>query len=84
MSEIINDNIPEEEEAIIVELEDEDGNTTEFEYLDTIGYDGARLRALTTRPRTISVSTTRSLLRRFMKSSRKLTRTSSILRTDII
>ena len=40
MSEIINDNIPEEEEAIIVELEDEDGNTTEFEYLDTIGYDG--------------------------------------------
>lgn len=40
MSEIINDNIPEEEEAIIVELEDDDGNTTEFEYLDTIGYDG--------------------------------------------
>lgn len=33
-------NIPEEEEAILVELEDEDGNSTEFEYLDTIGYDG--------------------------------------------
>lgn len=33
-------NIPEEEEAILVELEDEEGNSTEFEYLDTIGYDG--------------------------------------------
>lgn len=29
-----------EEEAVIVELTDEEGNTTEFEYLDTIGYDG--------------------------------------------
>ncbi len=40
MADEIKDMIPEEEEAIIVELEDEDGNTTEFEYLDTIGYDG--------------------------------------------
>lgn len=40
MADIINDNIPEEEEAIIIELEDEDGNATEFEYLDTIAYDG--------------------------------------------
>ena len=39
MAENLN-NIPDEEEAIIVELEDEEGNTTEFEYLDTIGYDG--------------------------------------------
>lgn len=39
MTDNIN-NIPEEEEAIIIELEDEEGNTTEFEYLDTIGYDG--------------------------------------------
>ncbi|MBR1731897.1 MAG: DUF1292 domain-containing protein [Ruminococcus sp.] len=39
MADNIN-NIPEEEEVIIVELEDEEGNTTEFEYLDTIGYDG--------------------------------------------
>ncbi len=29
-----------EDEAIIIELTDEDGNSTEFEYLDTIQYDG--------------------------------------------
>ncbi|MCH5299256.1 MAG: DUF1292 domain-containing protein [Ruminococcus sp.] len=39
MTDIINDEFN-EEEAIIVELTDEEGNTTEFEYLDTIGYDG--------------------------------------------
>ncbi|MBQ7505259.1 MAG: DUF1292 domain-containing protein [Ruminococcus sp.] len=40
MTDEMKNNIPEEEEAILVELEDEDGNSTEFEYLDTIGYDG--------------------------------------------
>ena len=40
MTDEIKNNIPEEDEAILVELEDEDGNATEFEYLDTIGYDG--------------------------------------------
>ncbi|MCR5653937.1 MAG: DUF1292 domain-containing protein [Ruminococcus sp.] len=40
MTDEMKNNIPEEEEAILVELEDEDGNATEFEYLDTIGYDG--------------------------------------------
>ncbi|MBR2108499.1 MAG: DUF1292 domain-containing protein [Ruminococcus sp.] len=40
MTDEIKNNIPEEEEAILVELEDEEGNSTEFEYLDTIGYDG--------------------------------------------
>lgn len=39
MTDIINEEFN-EEEAIIVELTDEEGNTTEFEYLDTIGYDG--------------------------------------------
>lgn len=29
-----------EEEVIIIELTDEDGVSTEFEYLDTIGYEG--------------------------------------------
>lgn len=29
-----------EYEPVIVELTDEDGNTTEFEYLDTIRYEG--------------------------------------------
>lgn len=37
--EIFNEELG-EDEAILIELEDEDGNTTEFEYLDTIGYDG--------------------------------------------
>lgn len=40
MTDEMKNNIPEEEEVILVELEDEDGNSTEFEYLDTIGYDG--------------------------------------------
>ena len=40
MTDEMKNNIPEEEEAILVELEDEEGNSTEFEYLDTIGYDG--------------------------------------------
>ncbi len=39
MTDIKNEELN-EEEAVIVELTDEEGNTTEFEYLDTIGYDG--------------------------------------------
>lgn len=39
MADFINDNIG-EDEVIILELTDEDGVSTEFEYLDTIGYDG--------------------------------------------
>lgn len=38
MAELNNENI--NEEAIIIELTDEDGVSTEFEYLDTIGLDG--------------------------------------------
>ncbi len=38
MAEINNENY--EEDVIIVELTDDDGVTTEFEYLDTIAYDG--------------------------------------------
>ncbi len=39
MADLINDNI-QEDEAIIIELTDEEGVSTEFEYLDTIAYDG--------------------------------------------
>lgn len=39
MADFINDNI-QDDEAIIIELTDEDGVSTEFEYLDTIAYDG--------------------------------------------
>ncbi len=39
MADFINDNI-QDDEAIIIELTDEDGVITEFEYLDTIAYDG--------------------------------------------
>ena len=38
MAELNNENY--EEDVIIVELTDDDGVTTEFEYLDTIAYDG--------------------------------------------
>lgn len=38
MAELINEN--NNEEAIIIELTDEDGVSTEFEYLDTIQLDG--------------------------------------------
>ena len=38
MAELNNGNY--EEDVIIVELTDDDGVTTEFEYLDTIAYDG--------------------------------------------
>ncbi len=40
MSEDIKNNIPEEEEASIIVLEDDLGNKVEFEYLDVIEYDG--------------------------------------------
>ena len=38
MAELNNENI--NEEVIIIELTDEDGVSTEFEYLDTTGLDG--------------------------------------------
>lgn len=38
MADFINEN--QNEEVIIVELTDDEGNTTEFEYLDTIAYEG--------------------------------------------
>ena len=43
MTDDINGNIPEEEELPegIIELTDEDGVTTQFEYLTTIEYEGA-------------------------------------------
>ena len=42
MTDIKNNDLNEEfeEEIMIIELTDEDGVTTEFEYLDTIQYDG--------------------------------------------
>ena len=39
MADFVNENIP-EDEVIIIELTDDDGVTTEFEYLDTIAFDG--------------------------------------------
>ncbi len=39
MADFVNENIP-EDEAIIIELTDEDGVSAEFEYLDTIALDG--------------------------------------------
>ncbi len=39
MAEILNDNLN-DDEAIIIELTDENGISTEFEYLDTIQLDG--------------------------------------------
>lgn len=38
MADLTNDNI--NEDVIIIELTDDEGVTTEFEYLDTIGLDG--------------------------------------------
>ncbi|MBQ1978004.1 MAG: DUF1292 domain-containing protein [Ruminococcus sp.] len=40
MAEDIKNNIPEEEEASIIVLEDDLGNEVEFEYLDVIEYEG--------------------------------------------
>ena len=40
MAEDIKNNIPEEEEASIIVLEDDIGNEVEFEYLDVIEYEG--------------------------------------------
>ncbi len=40
MTDVLNNEEFNEEEAILVELTDEDGNTAEFEYLDTIPYEG--------------------------------------------
>ena len=40
MSDEIKNNIPEEEEDNIVELTDEDGTVSKFEYLTTIPYEG--------------------------------------------
>ena len=40
MAEDIMNNIPEEEEASIIVLEDDLGNEVEFEYLDVIEYEG--------------------------------------------
>lgn len=38
--EMINDNLPEEEEMNILTLTDENGNDTAFEYLDVVEYEG--------------------------------------------
>jgi len=40
MAEDIKNNVPEEEEASIIVLEDDLGNEVEFEYLDVIEYEG--------------------------------------------
>ena len=40
MADEIKQNIPEEEEASIIVLEDDLGNEVEFEYLDVIEYEG--------------------------------------------
>ncbi len=40
MADDIKNNIPEEEEASIIVLEDDLGNEVEFEYLDVIEYEG--------------------------------------------
>ena len=40
MADDIKNNIPEEEEANIIVLEDDLGNEVEFEYLDVIEYEG--------------------------------------------
>ncbi len=40
MADEIKSNIPEEEEASIIVLEDDLGNEVEFEYLDVIEYEG--------------------------------------------
>lgn len=40
MAEDIMNNVPEEEEASIIVLEDDLGNEVEFEYLDVIEYEG--------------------------------------------
>lgn len=40
MADEIKNNIPEEEEASIIVLEDDLGNEVEFEYLDVIEYEG--------------------------------------------
>ena len=40
MTDLPNNEEFNEEEALLIELTDEDGNTAEFEYLDTIAYDG--------------------------------------------
>ena len=40
MAEDIKNNIPEEEDASIIVLEDDLGNEVEFEYLDVIEYEG--------------------------------------------
>lgn len=40
MAEFIDNNELQDDEVLLLELTDEDGNTTEFEYLDTVAYDG--------------------------------------------
>lgn len=40
MADEIKNNVPEEEEASIIVLEDDLGNEVEFEYLDVIEYEG--------------------------------------------
>ncbi len=40
MADDIKNNVPEEEEASIIVLEDDLGNEVEFEYLDVIEYEG--------------------------------------------
>ena len=45
MSEDINNNILDEEEGVI-ELEDEDGNVTRFEFVDALEYNGTTYYAL--------------------------------------
>ena len=40
MAEDIKNNLPEEEDASIIVLEDDLGNEVEFEYLDVIEYEG--------------------------------------------